>query len=315
MKSVPLIDAIRFRVDGAIRANAICFGDVTNDGEIELCIGNSKGCVQIYKGLHKCPWRIAHNCGDVTAMAAGDLFNNGEQVLVVISGEGDLKVFNLKPEYDLSIAAEFEDDESGFVPIKIRKCYDQQLPPNIKKAEIVDVDDDGQNELLVTLTDRVVRTYRWSGFEELSESDEGEKETSNDEPKVVEEMDDDNAENDNANENVNDSINEEEEEENESSDDEAEESFDNDPEGEKKSTGNGILSPEESSMFEKNFQELKLQAKKINDSMDMRGELVSCKKWEFGGQVGGTSVGKCCYIVFIQAKTFRNYCLKFFSLY
>ena len=289
MKSVPLIEAIRFRVDGAIRANAICFGDVTNDGEIELCIGNSEGCVQIYKGLYKCPWRIANNCGHVTALAAGDLFNNGEQVLVVISAEGDLKVFNLKPEYDLSVAAEYEDEESGFVPIMIRKCYDQQLPPNIKKAEIVDVDDDGQYELLVTLTDRVVRTYRWSGFEELSESDEDEKEASKNESKVVEEINDESAENDN--DAINESI--EEEEENESSDDDVEENISsNDPEGEKKSIGNGILSPEESSMFEKNFQELKLQAKKINDSKDMRGELVSCNKWEFGGQVGGTSVGK-----------------------
>ena len=52
----------------------------------------------------------------------------------------------------------------------MRPCFSQQLPPNIKKVEVVDVDDDGLNEILVTLTDRVVRTYQWRSFAEFSEN-------------------------------------------------------------------------------------------------------------------------------------------------
>ena len=57
----------------------------------------------------------------------------------------------------------------------MRPCFSQQLPPNIKKVEIIDVDDDGLNEILVTLTDRVVRTYQWRSFTEFSENGDDEK--------------------------------------------------------------------------------------------------------------------------------------------
>ena len=56
----------------------------------------------------------------------------------------------------------------------MRPCFSQQLPPNIKKVEIIDVDDDGLNEILVTLTDRVVRTYQWRSFTEFSENSDDE---------------------------------------------------------------------------------------------------------------------------------------------
>ena len=88
------------------------------------------------------------------------------------------------------------------IPTKFIPCFSQTLPPNIKKAEIVDVDDDGLNELLVTLTDRVVRTYQWRSFEEFSE-----------------------------------------------------------------------------------------EKQEIENSLELRGELEASKKWEFGAQVGGASVG------------------------
>ncbi len=37
----------------------------------------------------------------------------------------------------------------------------QRLLANIKEAMILDVNNDGANELCVALTDRVVRTYKW----------------------------------------------------------------------------------------------------------------------------------------------------------
>jgi hypothetical protein len=39
--------------------------------------------------------------------------------------------------------------------------FRQRIPANVKSAMIVDANGDGFNELIVTLTDRVVRTYQW----------------------------------------------------------------------------------------------------------------------------------------------------------
>lgn len=43
----------------------------------------------------------------------------------------------------------------------ITPVYRQRIPANVKSAMIVDTNGDGFNELIVTLTDRVVRTYQW----------------------------------------------------------------------------------------------------------------------------------------------------------
>jgi len=45
---------------------------------------------------------------------------------------------------------------SGVTPI-----FRQRIPANVKSAMIGDANGDGFNELIVTLTDRVVRTYHW----------------------------------------------------------------------------------------------------------------------------------------------------------
>ncbi len=40
-------------------------------------------------------------------------------------------------------------------------AFRQRLPPNVKEALLFDVNNDGLVELVVALTDRVVRTYQW----------------------------------------------------------------------------------------------------------------------------------------------------------
>lgn len=43
------------------------------------------------------------------------------------------------------------------------------MPANVKEALIFDVNNDGLNELVLALTDRVVRAYQWqTGKEENS---------------------------------------------------------------------------------------------------------------------------------------------------
>uniref|UniRef100_A0A0K2V703 Uncharacterized protein n=2 Tax=Lepeophtheirus salmonis TaxID=72036 RepID=A0A0K2V703_LEPSM len=49
---------------------------------------------------------------------------------------------------------------NGFQQV-IKYIYKQRVPANVKDIILDDVDGDGKIELLVVLTDRVIRTYRW----------------------------------------------------------------------------------------------------------------------------------------------------------
>ena len=82
---------MKIETTGQIVSNAICLGDVDNDGNIELCIGNSLGVLNIYKDSNLEPWRQCLNLGNIVAITVGDLFNNGEKAMVVISADGHLK--------------------------------------------------------------------------------------------------------------------------------------------------------------------------------------------------------------------------------
>ena len=42
----------------------------------------------------------------------------------------------------------------------------QRIPANVKEALIFDINDDGLNEVVLALTDRVVRSYQWQGAAE-----------------------------------------------------------------------------------------------------------------------------------------------------
>ena len=44
---------------------------------------------------------------------------------------------------------------------EIGPFYRQQVPPNIREVLVFDINNDGLNEVVVALTDRIVRTYQW----------------------------------------------------------------------------------------------------------------------------------------------------------
>lgn len=50
---------------------------------------------------------------------------------------------------------------------KMECVHVQRIPTNTKVVLIADVDRDGANEMILGLTDRVVRSYRWSSNLEL----------------------------------------------------------------------------------------------------------------------------------------------------
>lgn len=52
-------------------------------------------------------------------------------------------------------------ESDGKQPLRLDVLYDQRMPANCKELLLADLDGDGQNEIIIGLTDRVLRTYKW----------------------------------------------------------------------------------------------------------------------------------------------------------
>lgn len=106
MRSLPFINRFTIELPANVTSsNSICFGDFDNDGDYELCIGASTGPLYIFKGMSTEPWAKL-DVYDVVATACGDVFNVGQNCLVVVTADGYLKVFDWTKQKVVS-----EDDE------------------------------------------------------------------------------------------------------------------------------------------------------------------------------------------------------------
>lgn len=152
MRSVTFVDRLTLEVEGTVAQNGICLGDISGDGNHELIVGNEAGELFIFKGSRVMPWLRCTDLGFITAIGVGDLLGLGHSVLVVASGCGWLNIFDLSEEL-----APLEGEPSRHIlPI-----HTQRVPANVKDLILCDVTGKGVIELVVSLTDRVVRTYRW----------------------------------------------------------------------------------------------------------------------------------------------------------
>lgn len=150
MRVASFVNHLEFEFEGNIAQNAIYLGDVDNDGLNELVVGNENGDLAVYKGDSCRPVRVASDLGLISAVSVGDLFNNGRNVLVVVTGCGYCYVYD------------FEDDKlSDITDRRLQPVHAQRIPANVKVILIGDVNGDGFSEMVVALTDRVVRTYHW----------------------------------------------------------------------------------------------------------------------------------------------------------
>ncbi|XP_023340784.1 KICSTOR complex protein ITFG2-like isoform X3 [Eurytemora carolleeae] len=170
MRAVTFVDRLTLEIPGSVAQCGIFLADVNDDGESELIVGTTEGDLFIYKGRSGNVWKKASNLGFITAISVGDLFNMGYSVLVVATGCGWVNVFDFSK---YSAEDEFE------------PTFKQRVPANIRDMIISDVTHDGLSELVISLTDRVVRMYRWTVFglgeeegqekEEVEEKDEDEE--------------------------------------------------------------------------------------------------------------------------------------------
>lgn len=126
MRSVSFVKCFEFLFDGNIYQNALTLGDVDNDGNNELIIGNTNGNLFIYKE-QSCIQTI-DKLGMITAVGVGDVLNCGSNVLVVVSGDGWCHIF-------LCLSSQSVDKKSTDIDtplFKLEPVHIQRIPANAK---------------------------------------------------------------------------------------------------------------------------------------------------------------------------------------
>ncbi|KAK0407497.1 hypothetical protein QR680_019224 [Steinernema hermaphroditum] len=88
----------------------------------------------------------------ISVIVCGDGRDIDEAEIFVIAADGQMRVFSFPRCLERGVPRSFQAGECQF---------EQLLNANICFAEILDFDYDGKNELLVAMTDRVVRSYRY----------------------------------------------------------------------------------------------------------------------------------------------------------
>lgn len=161
MRAVSFVEKIEFNFHGNICKNALILGDVDNDDNNELTVGNINGDLAIFRLEQNTPWATSHDLGTITTTVIGDILNEGKNFLVTISNEGWCHVFDVKKDMSMN------EERRNLIPF-----HTQRLPANTKIALISDIDGDGSMELILGLTDRVLRTYRWARIPQSSNTAE-----------------------------------------------------------------------------------------------------------------------------------------------
>uniref|UniRef100_A0A8C2QM23 Integrin alpha FG-GAP repeat containing 2 n=1 Tax=Cricetulus griseus TaxID=10029 RepID=A0A8C2QM23_CRIGR len=132
MRSVSYVQRVALDFSGSLFPHAICLGDVDNDA--------------------------------LTCVGVGDVCNKGKNLVVAVSAEGWLHLFDLTSTKALDASGHHET-----LGEEQRPVFKQHIPANTKVMLISDIDGDGCYELVVGYTDRVVRAFRW---EEMAEAPE-----------------------------------------------------------------------------------------------------------------------------------------------
>lgn len=173
MREVSYVKRLKFSFAGSVVKRALVIGDADNDQHNELLCASLQGDLSIFKERNPEKYAHADNLGMVTACAIGDVMNSGRNYVMAIDMEGWLFIlsvpgasstYNVSPIPPSSENNYYEESQSSQgpdTPIELDKLYCQRMPANCKELLLVDLDGDGQNELIIGLTDRVLRTYKW----------------------------------------------------------------------------------------------------------------------------------------------------------
>lgn len=177
MREISFVKRIKFNFNGSVTKRALVIGDADNDQQNELICANLQGDLAIFKGTRPHSFAFANNLGMVTACTVGDVLNSGRNFVTAINMEGWLFIFDVIPS-SLSSGGQCDAsncdrqtvpdgrpasscEQAVIKPKELEPIYEQRMPANCKELLLADLDGDGQNELIIGLTDRVLRTYKW----------------------------------------------------------------------------------------------------------------------------------------------------------
>lgn len=162
-RTVSFVDRIEVDFDGNLFNQAITLADIDNDKANELIVGNTEGDLAIFKGTNRTPWKVCTDLGMVTCIGVGDVYGKGKNILVVLTAEGWCYLFELKGD---SSSGEIGKDNEEELDKILKPSFTQHLPANGKVLLIDDIDGDGQTEVVIGYSDRVVRCFTWSVSQE-----------------------------------------------------------------------------------------------------------------------------------------------------
>ncbi|KAK5640395.1 hypothetical protein RI129_011206 [Pyrocoelia pectoralis] len=187
MRSISLVDRLEFDFSGNVLKKGLTLGDVDNDGVCELVVGGETGNVAVFKGMKK--YAMLTGLSFVSCLCVGDVLNVGKNCLVVITADGWCHIYSVVVScatIDVDVQDEGADQVDGQMfssesiesershsnesavnssqdneRVELKRLHLQRIPANTKDVLLADIDGDGLLELVVGLTDRVVRSYRW----------------------------------------------------------------------------------------------------------------------------------------------------------
>ncbi|XP_077157916.1 KICSTOR complex protein ITFG2 isoform X2 [Paroedura picta] len=138
MRSVSYVQRVALDFSGSLFPRAVCLGDADNDGRNELAVGDTGGRLSVFKGPESKPWAVRACQGMLTAVGVGDVCNRGQNLIVAMSAEGWLHLFDLTPPPSKHLDAPghhelptTEDQKLGFK---------QHIPANTKVMLISDIE-------------------------------------------------------------------------------------------------------------------------------------------------------------------------------
>ncbi|RIA86729.1 hypothetical protein C1645_807668 [Glomus cerebriforme] len=183
MKSICLVERVKWKFAGNMNPHAFDFGDVDNDKDNEFVIGNLKGELSVFKGISAAndgqPYVTCSGLGTITCVAVGDIRNSGKNSIVCVNAEGQCHIFDITSSnesdpttHDENIPASSKKNNDIQTPamrpiiIDSPKVIEKptltlSVPVNCNRILIADIDGDGINEIILARTDRILQVFNF----------------------------------------------------------------------------------------------------------------------------------------------------------
>lgn len=191
MRAVTFTKRIELAFTGNIARKALTLGDIDNDGYNELIVGNQNGVISIFKGVDKI--QTISKLNFISCVAVGDIMNQNKNVLIIIAADGWCYLYAY-PETSKDVDEGVEEIDGPLQSLSVSEgtealpyvdvlsptsdnqkekaelicIHEQRIPANTKDIVIGDIDGDGNVEMVLGLTDRVVRSYKWISNQNIS---------------------------------------------------------------------------------------------------------------------------------------------------